>query len=618
MMENQLNDIGPVVEDSLTTNDWTLEELRKLPWVVHGSTDSIDRDVIYWIPITTTNKTTPAYKRKLPSQKVCFDFCVENKLEENRNLIVIDSEKGIVIDCFKGTADAINNQIKLTYGYHEQKYECPVKDFVQRNIVLKMVRGVRQILSMVGRVMRIHKAKIRQRAVLIEFLGVEDHELVSELLDNFGIVHGCMDEDLTDLYHDDMKSNLKSLDFRKRVESVKLIDYSKICKQCILWEREFREKKLLEKDFNEELFRKWFEVKNLKWDNLMQNYKMLRKKQRNVDLPQLIQNMFESHFKAGSTNKKSSNSEQDFKTAGEEGDFLHIVKSIAFQMVQTDAQLENIELYSKRMVVDRDNRTQPLMYREMENMLSNLETCFKVLNEYRDMISNKLLTNLNVEIIENTYNIFKTIDISKEMSSFHQQCNSMLIDMKRERVACCPPIFLKTHLDSSLSLESLQHSTIEKLEFSSEEHRKLFFDYSKDLIGSSYWNSSDIGVLKMNEQDSTSSQHLYLKIQNFMHQTLNDGQLVHEYLNVKDYTYSFKILNDDLILISCCDLIAFKFRTPNQIQTLFTPILPQLCSKILLPSDFIQTQQVSFQEMKNHSNFIYHANGHFIFTSSMH
>ena len=97
---------------------------------VHGSEDSLDLDVYYVFD-------------KLPSFKECQDFC-SNK-EENRNIIVI--KDGIVTDCFKGTVDEINNGLLQTYHLHPQEFDNIVERKLERDVLLKIIRVVRCLLS---------------------------------------------------------------------------------------------------------------------------------------------------------------------------------------------------------------------------------------------------------------------------------------------------------------------------------------------------------------------------------------------------------------------------------------------------------------------------------------
>lgn len=97
---------------------------------IHGSEDSLDLDVFYVF-------------EKLPTFKECQEFCSDK--EENRNVIAI--ENGVVVDCFKGTIDEINNGLYITYSLHKQDYENAVKKMVQRDVLIKIIRVVRCLLS---------------------------------------------------------------------------------------------------------------------------------------------------------------------------------------------------------------------------------------------------------------------------------------------------------------------------------------------------------------------------------------------------------------------------------------------------------------------------------------
>lgn len=111
---------------------------------IHGSEDSLDTDIYYVI-------------NELPSFSECRAFCSSNK-EENRNLIVI--KKGIVIDCFIGTIDEINNALIDTYHLHEQEYPLLITRRVSRDIPLKAIRASRGILSLLSRTQ--YRSKIKE------------------------------------------------------------------------------------------------------------------------------------------------------------------------------------------------------------------------------------------------------------------------------------------------------------------------------------------------------------------------------------------------------------------------------------------------------------------------
>lgn len=97
----------------------------------HGSKDSLDKDVYYVFD-------------SLPSFNESKTFCCESK-DENRNIIVI--KDGIVVDCYKGTCDEIQNSLLVTYHLHNQEYPLVISEKVDRLIMLKCVRVTRCILS---------------------------------------------------------------------------------------------------------------------------------------------------------------------------------------------------------------------------------------------------------------------------------------------------------------------------------------------------------------------------------------------------------------------------------------------------------------------------------------
>lgn len=131
----------------------------------HGSEDSLDVDVYYVF-------------EEMPSFKECQEFC-SNK-EENRNIIVV--KDGVVIDCFKGTVDEINNGLIDTYPLHKQEYYNIVMFKVKRDNLLKIIRVSRCLLSFCSRTQ----------------------------------------------YRSNVKEALKSYSWKKKIEVLKQIDFSSI------------------------------------------------------------------------------------------------------------------------------------------------------------------------------------------------------------------------------------------------------------------------------------------------------------------------------------------------------------------------------------------------------
>ena len=108
--------------------------MRLIAKYVHGSEDSLDTDVLYVVD-------------QLPSFQECQQLCA-NK-EENVNLVVI--ENGIVVDCFKGAPDEVNNGLYYTYRLHPQAYPLSVNRVVERDMMMKHIRATRGILSILSR-----------------------------------------------------------------------------------------------------------------------------------------------------------------------------------------------------------------------------------------------------------------------------------------------------------------------------------------------------------------------------------------------------------------------------------------------------------------------------------
>jgi len=97
----------------------------------HGSEDSLDNDVYYVFD-------------SLPSYRECQKFCSEDP-DENRNIIVVND--GVVVDCFKGTPDEVNNGLFHTYSLHQQEHPLIINKLLERDVLIKSIRVVRCFLS---------------------------------------------------------------------------------------------------------------------------------------------------------------------------------------------------------------------------------------------------------------------------------------------------------------------------------------------------------------------------------------------------------------------------------------------------------------------------------------
>jgi hypothetical protein len=107
--------------------------------ILFGSEDSVDRDALYLVS-------------ELPDFEACREYCrsiAVGERRENRNLAVV--QDGVVVDCFKGLPDELNNAVFSTYSLHPQEMANPIVQRVRRMVPLKAVRAVRIILSMLSR-----------------------------------------------------------------------------------------------------------------------------------------------------------------------------------------------------------------------------------------------------------------------------------------------------------------------------------------------------------------------------------------------------------------------------------------------------------------------------------
>lgn len=105
-------------------------------YIVFGSKDSLDKDVMYFVDFLPRN--LELIKEVVSSLKpLDANFCVV--------------KNGIVTDCFKGTIDEVNNMLFYTTYLHPQNMNLPVTREVPFDIETKMIRVARGLLSMISR-----------------------------------------------------------------------------------------------------------------------------------------------------------------------------------------------------------------------------------------------------------------------------------------------------------------------------------------------------------------------------------------------------------------------------------------------------------------------------------
>lgn len=106
-----------------------------------GSKDSLDDDYCFIVDKIGTISECKAFCGKIES---------DYPIEINSNLIVI--KDGIVVDCYKGTPDEVNNSIYHTFHLHKQEiFPNPVEREMERNIDVKIERACRIICSFLSR-----------------------------------------------------------------------------------------------------------------------------------------------------------------------------------------------------------------------------------------------------------------------------------------------------------------------------------------------------------------------------------------------------------------------------------------------------------------------------------
>jgi len=112
---------------------------------VFGSPDSIDVDLVIFVNFNTQ----PLLNRIHFLQKKCKEFEREllSLFSKKINVNLANLENGVIAECFKGTPDELNNAIYYTYHYHDQYFELLVKRPVKRDLLLKVIRCERKVLS---------------------------------------------------------------------------------------------------------------------------------------------------------------------------------------------------------------------------------------------------------------------------------------------------------------------------------------------------------------------------------------------------------------------------------------------------------------------------------------
>jgi len=136
-------------------------------FILFGSENSSDYDVLVMVDdiprnIDEAHNICKHWNEKL--SKILKDKPL------NCNIGVIND--GVLVDCFKGTCDELNNVLYYTYKNHTQYFEQPIKSPIERNINEKAIRIARFIISFYSRTHLRSEIKNALRGTLSERLNV--------------------------------------------------------------------------------------------------------------------------------------------------------------------------------------------------------------------------------------------------------------------------------------------------------------------------------------------------------------------------------------------------------------------------------------------------------------
>ena len=112
----------------------------EIEYQIFGSATSVDLDICFFV---TEIGSIEENRRRI--SQILERSKIESTKVINPNSAVI--QNGVVIDCFKGSVDELNNGLFHTYNLHRQLYEKKVKRLLIRDIDLKIKRCVRTIVS---------------------------------------------------------------------------------------------------------------------------------------------------------------------------------------------------------------------------------------------------------------------------------------------------------------------------------------------------------------------------------------------------------------------------------------------------------------------------------------
>ena len=127
-------------------------ERFKMRYIIFGSENSLDLDILVWIPNHLTKLPSHEY---IKAAKI-VDNIVNSEKSVNSSfghwdINTNDTNNSKLLWCQKGSLGETNNSIIYTYKNHEQIYPLEFKKLLKRNIPLKIMTSIRTILGKLSR-----------------------------------------------------------------------------------------------------------------------------------------------------------------------------------------------------------------------------------------------------------------------------------------------------------------------------------------------------------------------------------------------------------------------------------------------------------------------------------
>ncbi len=133
------------------------------PYQIFGSGNSLDLDVCFFVEtLSSINDNHKTVEQLIEAE------AFKTLKTVNANLAIV--KEGIIVDCFKGIPDELNNALYKTYQLHEQKHERKIQQLVVRDLELRIERCARSLVSYFTRTTLRQDAKAALKGTLLDKL----------------------------------------------------------------------------------------------------------------------------------------------------------------------------------------------------------------------------------------------------------------------------------------------------------------------------------------------------------------------------------------------------------------------------------------------------------------